>query len=120
MELGVRNEELGIMNGENQKSLVNTIKDYIYFSQRPFISAQIVEETGIGYETVKKCLQGLQDEGYIKQIGTDKGKKVYIYNRHQNTAQGYKVKQKHYTLASIQEAYRRQIQKHREEIDDLL
>jgi len=99
---------------------IQTIRDYSYNVQRPFTSAQIVEETGIGYETVRKCLQGLQDEGYIKLIGTDKGKKVYIYNRNQNTTQGYKVKQKHYTLASIQEAYRRQIQKHREEIDDLL
>jgi len=101
-------------------SLIKTIKDYIYYNQRPFISTQIVDELGICYETVKKCLQTLQAEGYVRQIGTDKGKKVYVYNKNQTASHGFKVKQKHNTLESIQDAYQRQLRANREWFNDLL
>ncbi|MCL1826740.1 MAG: hypothetical protein FWG20_01750 [Candidatus Cloacimonetes bacterium] len=96
------------------------IKNYITYSSRPFTSPQIVAELGICYETVKKNLQELTKSEYIKQIGKDKGKNVYIYNKYKTTSKTYKVSQKHYTLESVQEAYRRQIQKRRELFDDLL
>jgi phosphoribosylamine-glycine ligase len=69
---------------------------------------------------VKKYLQELIKTEYIKQIGKDKGKNVYVYNKNRNANTVYKVNQKHYTLESIQETYRRQIQKRRELFDDLL
>ena len=101
----------------NGKSMV---REDISYTPRPFTSCQIVAETGICYETVKKYLQDLVAEDYIKKIGNDKGKNVYIYNRRKEMNQQYKVNQKHYTLESVQEAYRRQLKKMREEFDDLL
>jgi len=99
---------------------VKAIKDYILYSHRPFTSSQIVSETSICYQTVKKYMQELIAEGFVRQIGKDKGRNVYIYNKHISSPKEYKVNQKHYTLESVQEAYRRQIQKRREEFDDLL
>ena len=99
---------------------IETIKKFITFINKPFTSTQIVAEFGICYETVKKCLQELIKLEYIKLIGKDKGKNVYIYNKYKTTSKTYKVSQKHYTLESVQEAYRRQIQKRRELFDDLL
>ena len=99
---------------------MKAMRDYILYANRPFTSSQIVSETGICYETVKKYLQELVTEGLVKQIGKDKGKNVYVYNKHINNPKEYKVNQKHYTLESVQETYRRQIQKRREEFDDLL
>jgi predicted ArsR family transcriptional regulator len=96
------------------------IKNYISYTNKPFTSLQIVAELGICYETVKKYLQELIKTEYIKQIGKDKGKNVYVYNKFKNNNSIYKAKQKHYTLESIQETYRRQIQKRRELFDDLL
>ena len=101
----------------NGKSMV---REYISYTHRPFTSSHIVAETGICYETVKKYMQELLSEGYIKKIGKDKGKNVYVYNRRKETNQQYKVNQKHHTLESVQEAYRRQLKKMREEFDDLL
>ena len=89
------------------------IKNFITYTNKPFTSTQIVAELGICNETVKKYLQELVKSEYIKQIGKDKGKNVYIYNKHKNTNSIYKVSQKHYTLESVQEAYRRQIKKRR-------
>ena len=99
---------------------LKAIKEFITYTNKPFTSTQIVAELGICYETVKKYLQELIKSEFIKQIGKDKGKNVYIYNKHKNTNKAYKVNQKHYTLESVQEAYRRQIQKKRELFDDLL
>jgi predicted transcriptional regulator len=99
---------------------IEAIKNYISYSNKPFTSTQIVAELGICYETVKKYLQELIKSEYIKQIGKDKGMNVYIFNKHKNTNKTYKVIQKHYTLESVQEAYRKQIQKRRELFDDLL
>jgi len=96
------------------------MKEHIYYNQRPFTSAQIVDATGICYETVKKHLQILIAEAYVKKIGTDKGKNVYIYNKNKDAPKQYRVAQKHYTIESVQEAYRRQIKKRREWFDDLL
>ena len=99
---------------------LQVIREYIYYNQRPFTSAQIVDATGICYETVKKYLQALIAECYVKNIGTDKGKNVYIYNKLQGKTKEYKVDQKHYTIESVRETYLRQIKKRREWFDDLL
>ena len=99
---------------------MKAIRDYILYANRPFTFSQIVSETGICYETVKKYMQELVTEGLVKQIGKDKGKNVYVYNKHISSPKEYKVNQKHYTLESVKEAYRRQILKRREEFDDLL
>ena len=96
------------------------IKDYIYYNSKPFTSSKIVVELGICYETVKKYIQALISEGYIKKIGVDKGKNVYIYNRNHGNPTQYKVDQKHYTFEDIKETYRRQLKKRREEFLDLL
>jgi len=95
------------------------IKEHIDYTTRPFTSLEVMNELGICYETVKKYLQTLIADGYIKMIGKDKGKNVYVRSREQNS-KSYKVNQKHYTLKDVQEAYRRQIQKRRDELDDLL
>src|SRR5215469_27205 len=95
------------------------VREYIFYTPRPFTSGQVVAELGICYETVKKYLQELLSEGFVKLIGTDKGRNVYVHDKRKPST-GYKVNQKHYTLESIQEAYRRQLKKRREEFDDLL
>ena len=97
-----------------------TMRDYISYTQRPFTSHQIVKELGICYETVKKYLQGFQADGYVKMIGIDKGKKVYVYNRNYGKTEEYKPTQRHDTLSSIKKAYIRQLKKWREDFDDLL
>ena len=99
---------------------MKAMKDYILYANRPFTSSQIVAELGICYHIVKKHLQEFIAEGFVRQIGKDKGRNVYIYNKYISSPKEYKVNQKHYTLESVQEAYRRQIQKRREEFDDLL
>jgi len=99
---------------------MKAMRDYILYANRPFTSSQIVTEIGICYETVRKNLQKLVAEGFIRQIGKDKGRNAYIYNKYISSPKKYKVNQKHYTLESVQEAYRRQIRKRREEFDDLL
>jgi len=105
---------------ERKSSGYSTMRDYIAYNHRPFTSQQIVSELGICYETVKKYLQVFMSESYIKQIGIDKSRKVYIYNKHKD-APVYKVHlQKHYTLEAIQETYRRQIAKKREWFEDSL
>jgi hypothetical protein len=99
---------------------MQAMRDYIVYTSRPFTSLQIVAELGLCYETVKKYLQDFISEDYVKKIGVDKGKNVYVHNKYKNE-QAYKVsKQKHYTLDAIQETYRRQIAKKREFFDDLL
>ena len=99
---------------------MKAIRDYILYANRPFTSTQIVAELGICYETVRKNLQKLVAECFVKQIGKDKGRNVYIHNKTKGKSAPYKVNQKHYTLESVQEAYRRQIQKRREEFDSFL
>jgi len=99
---------------------MKAMRDYILYANRPITSSQIVVELGISYQTVKKYMQELVTEGFVRQIGKDKGKNVYIHNKTKGKSAPYKVNQKHYTLESVQEAYRRQIQKRREEFDDLL
>ena len=96
------------------------IKEYIRYTSHPFTSQQIVGELGICYETVKKYLQELITEDYIKKIGKDKGKNVYVMNKNRERNTNYRVNQKQYTLNDVHEAYRRQIQKLRERFDDLL
>jgi CTP-dependent riboflavin kinase len=96
------------------------IKEFVYYNQMPFTSRQIVEELGISYKTTNKHIQELVKDSYIKHIGVDKGKNVYIYNKHKGYSTEYRVNQKHYTLESVEETYRRQIKKLREEWIDLL
>jgi len=99
---------------------IKSMRDWVFYYPKPFTSLQIVAELGLCYETVKKYLQDFISEGYVKKIGVDKGKNVYIHNKHNGEPKQYQVKNKHYTLDSIQEAYRRQIAKRRELFDDLL
>jgi len=99
---------------------MKAMRDYILYTNRPFTSTQIASETGICCQTVKKYMQEFVTEGFVRKIGKDKGRNVYVYNKHLSSPKEYKVNQKHYTLESVQEAYRRQIQKRREEFDDLL
>ena len=99
---------------------MKVMRDYVLYANRPFTASQIVSETGICYETVKKYLQELIVEGFVRQIGKDKGRNVYIHSKSKGKSSPYKVNQKHYTLESVQEAYRRQIQKRREEFDSFL
>jgi len=97
------------------------MKDYIIYSYRPFTSNQIVAELGLCYETVKKYLQDFLAEGFIKLIGKDKGKNVFIFNKYRDNPKTYTVtRQKHYTLESVQETYRRQLKNRREEFSDYL
>jgi len=96
------------------------IRDFIDYTTRPFTSPQIVSELGICYETVRKSLQELIAEDYIKKIGKDKGKNVYVMNKNRERNTNYRVNQKHYTLNDVQEAYLRQIKELRERFDDLL
>jgi hypothetical protein len=98
-------------------SCLPELKEFIYYHRKPFTSSQLVAELGLCYETTRKQLKALLADKYIKQIGIDKGKKVYIFNKNQNSGSIYKVNQKHYTIESIQEAYRRQIQRQREDLD---
>ena len=76
------------------------IKEYIFYSQKPFSSDQIVNSLGICYGTVKKSLQKFVKEGYVKKIGVYKKKNVYIYR-----------KPTFNSLESIQKAYRKQLLK---------
>ena len=99
---------------------MKAMRDYILYANRPITSSQIVVELGISYQTVKKYMQELVTEGFVRQIGKDKGKNVYIHNKTKGKSAPYKVNQKHYTLESVQEAYRRQIQNRREEFDSFL
>ena len=101
-------------------SCAEQIKEYIKYTIYPFTSSQIVDELGICYETVKKYLQELIAEGYIKKIGNDKGKNVFVLVKYKDVNTKYLAKNKHYTLESIQEAYRRQVKERRERFDDLL
>ena len=89
-------------------SHLSEIKEYIYYTCRPFTSKEIVEELGIKYETVKKYLHELIIENYIKQIGKDKGKNVYIAVKAKSMGKSYKAKYKHLTIADIREKHRRQ------------
>jgi predicted HTH transcriptional regulator len=118
----IMNSELRIKNNPHSSPLPKrgskkVVRDFIYYNQRAFTSSQIVRETGICYETIKKYLQELLAENYIRQIGIDKGKKVYIYNRNMGKPSVYKVAQKHNCYESIKERYRRQVQKQRDELD---
>jgi predicted transcriptional regulator len=99
-----------------EESRILMIKDFIYYSNKPFTSLQIVAEIGICNETVKKYLQKLIKSEYIKQIGKDKGKNVYVFNKAKQTST-FKVKSKKYTIAGIEEEYRKKIKKMREEMD---
>jgi hypothetical protein len=99
---------------------MQAMRDYIAYTSGPFTSIQIVAELGLCYETVKKYLQAIITENYIKQIGKDKGLNVYIYNKYKDAPSYKESRQKHYTLDAIQETYRRQIAKKREFFDDLL
>ena len=89
-------------------SHINEIKEYIYYNCRPFTSNEIVEELGIKYEIVIKYLQELIIENYIKQIGKDKGKNVYIAVKAKSMGKSYKASNKHLTIADIREKHRRQ------------
>ena len=96
-------------------SHLSEIKEYIYYTCRPFTSKEIVEELGINYDTVKKYIQELIKQSYIRQIGKDKGKNVYIAVKAKSMGKSYKAKYKHLTIADIKEKYRRYLQKHRAE-----
>jgi predicted transcriptional regulator len=96
-----------------EESRISLIKDYIYYSNKPFTSTQIVAELGICYETVKKYLQELIKSEYIKQIGKDKCKNIYVYNKIKQS-KSYTVKGKRHTFESIQEHYQEEIKKKRE------
>ena len=95
---------------------IEAIKNYISYTNKPFTSTQIVAELGICYENVKKYLQELIKSEYIKQIGRDKGKKVYVFNRFKQTII-FKARNKRYTLYAIQEAYYKDIKERRKMLD---
>ena len=97
---------------------IEAIKEFITYSNKPFTSLQIVAELGICYETVKKYLQELIKLEYIKQIGKDKGIKVYVFNKAKQTST-FKVKSKKYTIASIEEEYRKKLRQLREDMEIL-
>ena len=99
-------------------SHLREIKEYIYYTCRPFTAKEIVEELGINYETVKKYLQELLKENYIRQIGKDKGKNVYIAVKAKSMGKSYKAKYKHLTFEDIKEKYRRHLQKQRDEWEE--
>ena len=80
------------------------IKEYIFYTQRPFSSDQIVNSLGICYGTVKKSLQKFVKEGYVKKIGAYKKKNIYIYRKPTFNC-----------LESIQKAYRKQLLKHQKQ-----
>jgi len=99
-------------------SSLKEMKEYIYYSSRPFTSQHIVKELGICYETVKKYLQDFIKENYIRQIGTDKGVNVYVAVKTKSMGKTYKATKKHLTLEDIKERHRRQNQNRRDELRD--
>jgi len=96
-------------------SYLNEIKEYIYYTCRPFTSREIIEELGLKYEIVKKHLQDLIKENYIRQIGKDKGKNVYIVVKAKSMGLSNKANDKHLTIADIKEKHQRHLQKQRAE-----
>ena len=99
-------------------SHLKEIKEYFYYTCRPFTPKEIVEELGIKYETIKKYLQELITENYIRQIGKDKGKNVYIVVKAKSMGKSYKANNKHLTIEDIKEKQRRLLQKQRDEWKD--
>ena len=83
---------------------LQSIRNFINSSVRPFTAQQIMNEIGLSEVTVGNYLNGLKKEGVIRQIGLDNKIKVYAKVKHQ-------AKQRHYTLEYIKEAYRRQMKK---------
>jgi hypothetical protein len=95
-----------------EMSQLQDMKEYIYCINRPFTKRQIEKDLELQFRTVKVYLQQLLRENYIKIIGIDKQKTVYIYNTDKGLKQRkYRTRQKHYTLEHIQERYRRQLVK---------
>ena len=99
-------------------SSLQEMRDYIYYSSRPFTSQQIVKDTGICYQTVKKYLQDFISQNYIRHIGIDKGKNVYIVTKTKSMGKSYQATKKHLTIDDIKEKHRRQLQKKQEEWKD--
>ena len=97
---------------------IDKIREYIYYSNRPFTSNQIMNELCISYEIVKKYLQKLIKENYIRQIGKDKGRNVYIATRAKSMGKSYKATNKHLTIEDIKEKQRRFLKKQRDEWKD--
>ena len=87
--------------------LSEPILSFVKSSIRPFTTSNIAEETGLCYATIMRTLMILVQQGAIRQIGTDKKKKVYVVTKHS-------AKQRHYTLEYVQEAYSRQLKKNQE------
>jgi DNA-binding transcriptional regulator YhcF (GntR family) len=103
-----------------EKIYQEIISEFIRCTAYPFTSKHIVGELGICYATVKKYLQELTSEGTVKMIGKDKGKNVYVFNKYKDSKSTNMSKHKHYTLESIQDIYRKQLNRRRELFDDFL
>jgi len=69
-------------NIPDKKNGYNKIKNFIYYTDKPFTTKKVICELEIDYESVRKYLPMLVKEGYIKLIGKDKGLNVYIRNKH--------------------------------------
>ena len=90
------------------------IKDYIYYTTRPFKSNELIKELGINYSTINKALSKLISEGFIKQIGNDGRQIVYIINKNQ-----YRIKRQSFNNESVIKRYHRQLLKPSKQVIDL-
>jgi len=89
------------------------IKDYIYYTTRPFKSNELIKELGINYSTINKALRKLISEGFIKQIGNDGRRIVYIINKNQ-----YRVGRQSFNNESVIKRYHRQLLKPSKQVND--
>ena len=94
-------------------SELQQIKDYIYYTTRPFKSDELMSELDINYSTVNKALGKLVSEGFIKQIGNDGRQIVYIINKNQ-----YRVGQQKPMRKLMVESYHKQLLKQSKQAND--
>ena len=90
------------------------IKDYIYYTTRPFKSDELMRELGINYSAINKALRKLLTEGFIKQIGNQGKQIVYIFNKNQ-----YRAGQQSFNNESVIKRYHRQLLKPSEQVNNL-
>ena len=68
--------KLPLLNSEDK------IKNFIYYSGLPFTMRRVADETGTNYSLVRYYIPRLIKAGYIKMIGKDGCKKVFVFNRY--------------------------------------
>ena len=102
-------------------SQLSDIRYYIETVNRPFTKRQIESELGIPFRSVKVILRQLFRENFIKKIGIDRQKTVYILNADKGLKiRKYRSRQKRFTLEHIQEAHYRGIKKKGLDVNDYL